>query len=144
MSDGSASTSTPSTWPMYRALVGVGVFCALAIVTVFQVTLPIIAQNRAEALERAIFQVLPEANSKLSFEHHEDAFQPVEGEPGGGVVHAVFDGEGKLVGFAIEGVGMGYQDNIKLIFGYAVGRDAIIGIQVLESRETPGLDLPGL
>ena len=44
-------------WPMYRALVGVGVVCALLIVGVFLYTLPIIEVNRAEALRKAIFQV---------------------------------------------------------------------------------------
>ena len=34
---------------------------------------------------------------------------------------------------------MGYQDVIGLIYGYSFAEEAIIGIQVLESKETPGL-----
>ena len=33
-------------WPMYRAMVGVGLLCGLLIVTVFQLTGPVIARNR--------------------------------------------------------------------------------------------------
>jgi hypothetical protein len=42
---------SPSTWHMYRAMVGVGMFCGLLIVTAFQVTRPIIERNKAEALQ---------------------------------------------------------------------------------------------
>jgi len=34
-------------WPLYRAMVGVGLLCGLLIVTVFQLTGPVIARNRA-------------------------------------------------------------------------------------------------
>ena len=46
-------------WPMYRAMVGVGLACGLLIVGVFVGTKPVIARNRAEALRAAIFEVLP-------------------------------------------------------------------------------------
>jgi len=44
-----------------------------------------------------------------------------------------------LVGLAVEAQGMGYQDVIRLIYGYSFADEAIIGIQVLDSKETPGL-----
>ena len=34
---------------------------------------------------------------------------------------------------------MGYQDVIALLYGYAPEHEAVVGIRVLESRETPGL-----
>ena len=34
---------------------------------------------------------------------------------------------------------MGYQDTIGLLYGYSPEQNAIIGMRVLESRETPGL-----
>ena len=40
-------------WPMYRAMVGVGLGCGLLIVAVYQLTRPIIERNEAEALQRA-------------------------------------------------------------------------------------------
>ena len=51
----------PPIWPLYRALVGVGLVCGLLIVSVFVLTGPVIARNEAEALQRAVFQVLPGA-----------------------------------------------------------------------------------
>ena len=55
-------TPTPGlVFKMYRAVVGVGLVCGLAIVTVFEVTRPIIARNKIEARQRAILHVLPGA-----------------------------------------------------------------------------------
>ena len=34
---------------------------------------------------------------------------------------------------------MGYQDVIVVFYGYSSADDAVIGIRVLESKETPGL-----
>jgi len=37
-----ATSPEPGIWPMYRAMVGVGLGCGVLIVTVFQVTRPMI------------------------------------------------------------------------------------------------------
>ena len=131
----------PSTWHMYRAMVGVGVFCGLVIVSVFQVTRPVIERNKAEALQRAIFHVLPNANTSTTYRLDESgAFKILEGEGiGEQLVYAGYDDQEELVGLAVEAQGMGYQDVIGLIYGYSFAEEAIIGIQVLESKETPGL-----
>ena len=34
---------------------------------------------------------------------------------------------------------MGYQDTVRVLFGYAPDADVIVGMEILESRETPGL-----
>ena len=44
-----------------------------------------------------------------------------------------------LVGVAVEAQGMGYQDVIAVLYGYSFTEQAIVGLQVLESKETPGL-----
>ncbi len=131
----------PRVWPMYRAMVGVGLMCGLLIVGVFQWTGPRIARNRAEALERAIFQVLPAARSSTTFRLVDgERFEPRgEGDAADSLVHAGYDAEGELVGLALEGRGMGYQDVIHVLFGYAFADETVVGIRVLESRETPGL-----
>ena len=130
-----------SAWHMYRAMVGVGVLCGLLIVTVFQATLPIIERNKAEALQEAIFNVLPQATRSATFRlDDENGFSGATGKATGGrMIHAGYDDDGKLVGLAVEARGMGYQDVIALIYGYSPAEQAIIGIQVLESKETPGL-----
>jgi electron transport complex protein RnfG len=126
---------------MYRAMVGVGVFCGLLIVSVFQVTLPLIERNKAEALQKAIFEVLPNATRSTSYRlAAAGGFVPLEGDDDGAqLVYAGYDDAQQLVGVAVEAQGMGYQDVIALIYGYSFTEEAIVGIQVLESKETPGL-----
>jgi len=136
------TSAPPSIWRMYRAMVGVGFACALLIVSVYQFTGPIIARKRAEALQAAIFKVLPEARSSRSFRlTPDDRFEAIDGKVpvGTPLVYAGYDDGGRLVGLAIEAEGMGYQDVIRVLYGYAFDRDAVVGIQILESRETPGL-----
>lgn len=126
---------------MYRAMVGIGVACGLLIVTVFQGTLPIIERNKAEALQEAIFRVLPTAATSAGFTFDSSrGFVPDAGDgPAADRVYAGYDDAGALVGVAIEAKGMGYQDVIGVIYGYSFEERAIIGMEVLESKETPGL-----
>jgi len=127
-------------WPMLRAMVGVGAFCGLLIVGVYELTRPVIERNRAEALERAILEVVPGAVSSASFRWNQDHFEPATGPATGeNRVHAAFDEQGALAGIAVEAHGQGYQDTIKVLWGYSAEQHAMIGLQVLESKETPGL-----
>lgn len=137
----SSAPPRPASWPMYRALVGVGVACGLLIVSVYVLTLPVIARNEAEALQRAVLQVLPGAVAKASFVFAADGtFHPAGGTgTGGEMVHAGYDAAGQLVGVAVVGQGMGYQDVIRILYGYAPQQQVIVGMQVLASKETPGL-----
>jgi electron transport complex protein RnfG len=131
----------PKTWHMYRSMVGVGLVCGLLIVSVYELTRPVIERNKAEALQRAIFQVLPEATSSATFHLTADErFELLDGEAVGKLlVYAGYDDRRRLVGLAIEAEGMGYQDVIRVIYGYSFTADALVGIRVLESKETPGL-----
>ena len=114
-------------WPMYRALVGVGMLCGLLIAVVFEGTLPIIEKNKAEALEKAVFTVIPAAVRRETIELD------------GGEVYAGYDESGNLAGIAIEASAMGYADILTLLYGYDPHAETIIGIRVLTSKETPGL-----
>ena len=49
------------------------------------------------------------------------------------------DAEGRSIGFAIPGEQPGYQDIVRLIFGYDAEAGRLLGMKVLESKETPGL-----
>lgn len=123
---------------MYHALVSVGSLCALLIVSVFEGTKPYIAKNRAEALERAIFSVLPGAVASRTFVFTGDTFVE-DAQAKGDRVYAAYGSEGNLLGVAFEARGMGYADLISVLYGYAFDRSAIVGLEVLESKETPGL-----
>lgn len=135
------NTRHPATWPLYRALVGVGVVCGLLIVAAYLLTGPAIARNEAAALRQAVFQVLPDAVASAPFLLQEDgSFRPAaEGDDPRRTVHAGYDAQGGLVGVAIEAQGMGYQDVIRILYGYAPRSQAIVGVRVLASKETPGL-----
>jgi len=113
-------------WPVFRALLGTGLVCGLLIAGAFIGTAPQIERNRAAQLQRAVLQVLPGA---VTFR----ALPELAG------VYAGMDADGATVGYAIETSGMGYQDSIAILYGYDPRAQAVVGLQVLSSRETPGL-----
>ena len=131
----------PSSMKMLTAMVGIGVFCALLIVLTFEGTAPRIQRLQTEALEKAVFKVLPGTTHTRTFQFDENqGFSQVSGNEGSmPVVYAGFDQSGKLTGVAIEASGQGYADILRILYGYRPGSQTIIGLHVLESRETPGL-----
>jgi electron transport complex protein RnfG len=122
-------------------MVGIGLLCALMIVVTFETTLPMIKKNQAEALERAIFRVLPGAESKEVFVYQDGSgFTLTENpEAEGTKVYAGYSSDGSLSGIAIEASGMGFADIIRILYGYDINKQQVVGFNVLESKETPGL-----
>jgi electron transport complex protein RnfG len=120
-----------------------GFVSGLALVGIFLATQPRIERNRAEALEAAIYRVLPGAKTREPFVVRDGTVVPYEapdaGLPKEEAVYAGYDDAGALIGFAIPAEGPGFQDTIKLIYGYDPARRRVVGMEVLESRETPGL-----
>jgi electron transport complex protein RnfG len=133
-------TAPPKTWNMFRAMGGVGILCSLLIVFTYQVTLPTILRKKAEFLEKAIYKALPEAKTKNTFGVVDNKFELLRDEEREGrKVYAGYDDQGRLVGIAIEARGQGFQDAISIIYGYSPENQTVVGMQVLESKETPGL-----
>jgi len=134
----------PSTFSPIFTL-GLAGFCSgIAIVGVYALTLPAIERNRREALEKAILTVLPVSRTFRTLAAREGNLAPLTDDEAkraraGACIYAAYDGDGKLVGFALPGAEPGYQDAIHGILGFAPDRKLVIGFQVLESRETPGL-----
>jgi len=124
---------------MYRAFVGVAAICGIVIIVVYQITAPIIADNQNRALETAIYKVLPEVASKKEFYLNTAGSFVTEKLQSNHVIYATYDLNQQLVGFAIPAQGMGYQDNIQLLYGYDPTKQAVVGMQIIQSRETPGL-----
>ncbi|MCB0560610.1 MAG: FMN-binding protein [Lewinellaceae bacterium] len=123
-----------------------GFFSGLVLVSAFLYTQPIIAANRAKALEQAIFRVLPGCTGFQTLELREGRLVALEKEaeePKGGEeprrIYAGYNEQEKLIGFAIPGEEPGYQDLVVALFGYNPTEKVIIGFEVLESKETPGL-----
>lgn len=126
---------------MLQVMVGIGILCALLIVLAFEGTQPRIAKLKAEALERAIFKVLPGAVTKETFKWDEQSVFSIvdDNVKEGQLVYAGYDAQHKLVGVAVEASGIGFADVIRVLYGYSPEQEKIIGFYVLESKETPGL-----
>jgi electron transport complex protein RnfG len=130
----------PSSLRMVLTMGGIGLFCGVLIVLTFQLTLPIITINKARALEKAIFDVIPAATSKTTFKQVGDKLEPLEGEdPISIKYYAGYDDDGRLVGIALEAAGQGFQDIVSILYGYSPECKCVIGMKVMASKETPGL-----
>lgn len=128
-----------TTWEMYRSIVGIGAFCALLIVSVYQGTAERIADNKARFLSRAIAQVLPAVRSTVEVSLDANGALVAATNPANLPVFLGYDEDGDLVGAVITAQAMGYADNITVLYSYSFDLKAIVGFKVLESKETPGL-----
>jgi electron transport complex protein RnfG len=137
------SSQEASSFRLVATLAVTGLLSGLVLVGVFLVTEPVILRNRAEAMERAIFTVLPGTSEITALVLSGEQLEPYESDTGliptEDAIFAGYGEGGALVGYAIPGEGGGFQDTIKLIYGFDPARRAIVGMQVLESKETPGL-----
>lgn len=88
---------------------------------------PKIALHRKAETEKAIFLVQPNAKSQKKIE-------TVDFE-----IYRVFDENNEPIGYALPYEGNGFQGNIRLMVGVKNDLKEIVGMQVLEQTETPGL-----
>jgi electron transport complex protein RnfG len=132
-----ALPATPS-GAMLRTLGGVAAIAGFLVVLAYQITLPMIEENQRIAIEKAIFQVVPGAVTRQDFRLAPSGLTAgSEGE--GEHIYAAYDEAGKLKGVALQGAAQGYQDVIKLLYGFDPSCQCITGIKVLKMTETPGL-----
>lgn len=134
-----ASRTTTSAWSMYRAIVGIGALCALVIVTVYQTTATRIQDNQQRFLTAAIAEVLPMAATTVAVTASSDGRLQRLSQPAELPVFLGYDEGDRLVGAVITAQGMGYQDLIRVLYAYSFEHEAIVGLKVLDSKETPGL-----
>ena len=128
-----------SAWEMYRAIVGIGAFCALLIVSVFNATAARIADNKARFLASAVAQVLPASDSTVEVTVDGSGALVAAADSADLPVFLGYGEDGELVGAVITAQGMCYADNIRVLYAYSFEKQAITGFKVLESKETPGL-----
>jgi electron transport complex protein RnfG len=125
---------------MIATMAGIGIISGILLVVSYMGTLPTIEANRAAALERAIFEVVPGATSKTTFTLEGEILRPVkDGEKPSERYYAAYNDAGELLGVAVEAQGQGFADILKILYGYSPGCHCVIGMKVLESKETPGL-----
>lgn len=155
MSDGGATRVTeqlplpapePAEVRASRLIATLGVGGAVAgvlLVIAFGVTLPRIEANRARVLHLAINEVLktPERYDTLYVVGKALVRKPPQGVDPKKLeqVYLGYGPGGRPIGFAIVAGAAGFQDVIQLIFGYDPQTRALLGMMVLESKETPGL-----
>lgn len=130
-------------WRLVSTLAAAGGIAGLAIVFVFQWAQPRIEAHRAAVLRAAIQEVLGGPETYGTIWVHQGALtaELPAGVDSTGLdrVYLGRDAEGMPVGYAIAGELPGYQDLIRLLFGYDAEAGLVIGMKVLESKETPGL-----
>lgn len=120
-----------------------GIMAGVLLIFVYQATLPAILAHKAEMLRLSVSEVLQEPASydtlylvddKLTMDLPEGALEKD--------FEKVFlgrDANGAAVGFAVVHNRAGFQDQVKVIFGYDPRSNKMMGMKVLESKETPGL-----
>lgn len=135
------ATQAQGSWKMLKAMVGIGVLCALLIVLAYEGTLPRVERLKEEALQKAIFKVLPGTENMQTYILDGDGLlKPINEKVENQVrLYAGYDAAGKLTGIAIPAAGQGYADVIRVLYGYDPVAQQVIGFHVLESKETPGL-----
>ncbi|MBK1722686.1 FMN-binding protein [Thiocystis violacea] len=134
-------TQPPSTpaWAMLRTLGGIAMISGLLVALVYQVTLPIIAENQRVLTEQAVFRVLPGAVSKRDFViNGAGGLEPASEGASGELVYGGYDASGVLLGVALTGSAQGYAGPVNVMFAYDPACACIIGSKVLNSNETPG------
>ena len=127
---------------MIATLTVAGLASGLLLVGVYEITKPIIDANAAAALERAVFQVLPGTTAMQPVVLRDGALVLGSGGPEDEELETIYlgrDDAGVITGYAIPWQGTGFQDVIKLIYGYQPERGVVVGMEILESMETPGL-----
>ncbi|MDD3519167.1 MAG: FMN-binding protein [Chromatiales bacterium] len=128
--------------PSHRLIGTLGLIALLSgllVVSVFEFTRPYIEKNHRVALERAVFEVIPGAVARREFVLTERGVEPAAPGIAGIVFHAGYDAAGGLRGVAAVAAGRGYADVIRVLYGYDPDCACIVGMKVLESKETPGL-----
>ena len=130
----------PSGLRMILTMGAIGLMAGALIVATFQATFSRIESNKAAALQKAIFEVVPGAVSKETFAQRGNELEPLpEGEDAVSKYYAAYDEDGELAGVAIEASGQGFQDVLRILYGYSPKCGCVVGMKVLESKETPGL-----
>lgn len=130
----------PTSTRLVASLAIAGFLSGLIIIGIYVTTLPTITANKAEEMRQAVFRVLPGVTQlqKLEYDGQHVVIKK-NGKNDENTLYAGYDSNGNFVGYAIASEGPGFQDTISLLVGYKPAIHKVVGMWVLESRETPGL-----
>jgi Na+-translocating ferredoxin:NAD+ oxidoreductase subunit G len=120
-----------------------GAVAGFFIVLVYQWSQPRIEAHQARVLAAAVEEVLDGPSSTRTFFMVDGRFTD---SPAAAVdttavdrIYVGYDEAGAPVGVALAGAKPGFQDVIRVLFGYDPAGGRVLGMKVLESKETPGL-----
>lgn len=128
---------------LLATLASAGALAGLLIVVVFGWASPVIERNKALALQAAIAEVLkqPARSDTLYVVGDRLVAEPPPGTDLKKLerVYLGYDEQRRPIGFAIAAGEPGFQDIVRVIFGYDPATKQLLGMKVIESKETPGL-----
>ncbi len=101
--------------------------CSFLLAFTYSLAQQKISQNEKAAVERSIFNLAPQTSQIKDIPHC--------GEP----VYALYGSGDSLSGYAFMAEGQGYQGTIKLLAVSDTALSKLMGIEIIESVETPGL-----
>lgn len=135
------SSQEPSSMRMIMTLAVAGFFSGLILVCAYVFTLPIIERNKEEALQEAIYRVLPGCKKYDAMILAGGELKKQENASDRSVerIFLGYNEAGSVIGFAIPASEPGFADVIRLIYGFNGTGKVIIGYEILDSKETPGL-----
>lgn len=141
-----AAWTPPPPVPPRRLIVtlaGTGALAGALILVAFRATLPAITAHRAAVLDAAVRDVLrePARYDTLYLLNDTLVETPPQGLDAAKLerLYVGFGSDGSIVGFAVPAARAGFADVIQLIFGYDAATSTLLGMKVLEHKETPGL-----
>ena len=131
----------PSSARLVGTLAVAGFLAGIIIISVYVATFDTIAENKARELREAVFRVLPGVTQmqKLRYDGKALVVLPEDAKDDENTVYGGYNEAGEFVGYAIVNAGPGFQDTIRVIYGYQPTERRVVGMWILESRETPGL-----
>lgn len=114
---------------MVVVLTVVMVLAGLVLASAYTLFQPQIARNQAQALSDSLASLFP-GDEKLTFSKlTSDKME----------IYAASSSSGDLAGYAVRVVGSGYGGPIQMLVGVTPDLGRIVGLQVVENVETPGL-----
>ena len=143
------SPQRASSLSMIITLGVVAMLSGLLVVLTWQLTLAPIQENQRIMIEKAIFQVIPKAtqrrtyqiknNSLTAYDSHKSNAGKNKKNNSALLFYAAYDDQGQLKGIAAEAAAQGYADMVRLLYGYDPQCQCIRGFSVIKMTETPGL-----
>jgi|GEM_PF-120218 len=128
---------------MILTLATAGAMAGAVLVFVFLWSQPRILAYQAKVLAESIGEVLkgPEIYETVYVYQGQLVRELPEGVSPAGLdrIYPGYDVDGRPMGFAVSGAKAGYMDLIHVIFGYDPSSQEVLGMKVLDHKETPGL-----